>query len=41
MAVKPIRKLLLGLIGKGIQRSLTPAMHEEGPRTTACVSTTS
>jgi shikimate dehydrogenase len=29
MAVKPIRKLLLGLIGKGIQRSLTPAMHEE------------
>lgn len=29
MAGKPIRKLLLGLIGKGIQKSLTPAMHEQ------------
>lgn len=28
MAATP-RKLLLGLIGKGIQKSLTPAMHEE------------
>jgi len=27
--VKTDRKLLLGLIGKGIQKSLTPAMHEE------------
>ncbi len=29
MPVKPTHKLLLGLIGKGIQKSLTPAMHEE------------
>ncbi|MEN9781619.1 MAG: hypothetical protein RL014_2767, partial [Pseudomonadota bacterium] len=26
------RKLLVGLIGSGIQRSLTPAMHEEEAR---------
>jgi shikimate dehydrogenase len=28
----PARKLLLGLIGSGIQRSLSPAMHEEEAR---------
>jgi shikimate dehydrogenase len=29
---KPAAKLLIGLIGSGIQRSLTPAMHEEEAR---------
>lgn len=29
MTAQPPRKLLLGLVGAGIQRSLTPAMHEE------------
>ncbi len=31
-AAPPSRKLLLGLIGAGIARSLTPAMHEEEAR---------
>ena len=33
--------MLVGLIGAGIQRSLTPAMHEEEARTRACGCTTS
>src|SRR5688572_20204743 len=31
-ASKPMTKILLGLVGAGIQRSLTPAMHEEEAR---------
>jgi shikimate 5-dehydrogenase len=34
-------KLLCGLIGAGIQRSLTPAMQEEEAAPRACACTTS
>ena len=36
-----IDKLLVGLIGQGIQRSLTPSMQEEEARAQACDFTTS